>query len=87
MTSTESPAAISRQLAHAPQGVAVGPSAQFRQRARMRATVVLPGAALAREDVAVRDAVLEMAFSMVVRTCSWLTSSENVWGRYFLAMT
>ena len=36
------PAAISRQLAHTPQGVAVGPWMQFRQRARMRATVVLP---------------------------------------------
>src|SRR5450432_1350603 len=28
-----------------------------------------------------------MAFSMVVRTCSWLTSSEKVWGRYLRAMT
>ena len=36
------PAAISRQLAHTPQGVAVGPLTQFRQRARIRATVVLP---------------------------------------------
>ena len=30
------------QLAHTPQGVGVGPLMQFRQRARMRATVVLP---------------------------------------------
>src|ERR1035437_1536256 len=28
-----------------------------------------------------------MAFSMVVRTCSWLTSSENFCGRYLRAMT
>ena len=42
ITSTAPPAVISRQLAHTPQGVAVGPLMQFRQRARMRATVVLP---------------------------------------------
>ena len=30
------------QLAHLPQGVSVGPSAQFRQRARILAEVVLP---------------------------------------------
>src|SRR5438105_4052042 len=29
----------------------------------------------------------EMAFSSVVRTCSWLISSENVCGRYLRAMT
>ena len=42
ITSTEPPAAISLQLAHTPQGWLVGPFTQFRQRARMRATVVLP---------------------------------------------
>jgi hypothetical protein len=36
------PAVISRQEEHTPQGVTVGPSTQFRQRARMRAIVVLP---------------------------------------------
>jgi len=36
------PAVISLQLAHSPQGVAVGPWMQLRQRARMRAMVVLP---------------------------------------------
>ena len=34
--------ARSRQLSQRPHGVAVGPSAQLRQRARMRAEVVLP---------------------------------------------
>src|SRR5581483_10441758 len=29
----------------------------------------------------------EIAFSSVVRTCSWLISSANVCGRYFRAMT
>src|SRR5579863_2789505 len=29
----------------------------------------------------------EIAFSSVVRTCSWLISSENVCGRYLRAMT
>ena len=42
ITSTAEPAAISRQLAHLPHGVIVGPASQFRQRAKMRATVVLP---------------------------------------------
>ncbi len=32
----------STQLGQTPQGVSVGPSTQFRQRARMRADVVLP---------------------------------------------
>ena len=32
----------STQLGHVPHGVSVGPSAQLRQRARMRADVVLP---------------------------------------------
>ena len=58
MTSTVPPAVISRQLAHTPQGVAVGPLTQFRQRARMRATVVLPVPRWPGKDVAVRDALL-----------------------------
>jgi hypothetical protein len=41
-TSVEVPAVISRQGEHSPQGVTVGPRSQFRQRARMRASVVLP---------------------------------------------
>src|ERR1700683_3911785 len=28
-----------------------------------------------------------MAFSRVVLTCSWLTTSANDWGRYFRAIT
>jgi hypothetical protein len=36
------PRPSSTQLSHVPQGVSVGPCAQFRQRARMRADVVLP---------------------------------------------
>ena len=36
------PVARSRHESHCPHGVAVGPWAQFRQRARMRAEVVLP---------------------------------------------
>ena len=52
------PAVISRQLAQTPQGVAVGPSMQLRQRARMRATVVFPGSALAGKDITMSDALL-----------------------------
>ena len=36
------PRARSRQESQVPQGVSVGPCSQFRQRARMRAEVVLP---------------------------------------------
>jgi hypothetical protein len=41
-TSVEVPAAISVQAAQAPQGSSVGPSSQFKQQARIRASVVLP---------------------------------------------
>ena len=42
ITSTAPPSAISLQLAQTPHGVVVGPWTQLRQRATMRATVVLP---------------------------------------------
>ncbi len=42
MTSTDVPAAVSRQESHLPHGVGVGPSAQFSAFARMRAVVVFP---------------------------------------------
>ena len=42
MTSSELPAAISRQESHSLQGSAVGPFAQLSALARMRAVVVFP---------------------------------------------
>ena len=42
MTSSERPAAMSVQQSHTPQGVVVGPFAQLRDFARMRALVVFP---------------------------------------------
>ena len=42
ITSSELPAAIVRQDSHSPQGVTVGPLTQFRERARIFATEVLP---------------------------------------------
>src|SRR5207249_11261475 len=42
ITSNDIPAPISRQLAHARQGVGVGPFSQLRAFARIRAMVVLP---------------------------------------------
>ena len=42
ITSSELPAAIVRQDSHSPQGVSVGPLTQFRERARIFATEVLP---------------------------------------------
>ena len=59
ITSSEPPAGdFEAAGAHAAGLDRSGPCTQFRQRARMRATVVLPGAALAGKNVAVRDAVL-----------------------------
>ncbi len=55
------PRARSRQESHSPHGVAVGPCAQFRQRARMRALVVLPQPRGPREQVGVVDAVVVAA--------------------------
>jgi hypothetical protein len=41
-TSTELPAAISRQEGHSPHGVSVGPWTQFKDLARIRAVDVFP---------------------------------------------
>ena len=41
-TSMSRPCAISTQASHSPHGSPVGPFSQLRQRARMRAVVVLP---------------------------------------------
>jgi hypothetical protein len=42
ITSRLEPLAISTQLGQTPQGLAVGPFSQFRERARIRAALVLP---------------------------------------------
>src|SRR5205823_4603460 len=87
ITSTAPPAAISMQLAHTPQGWLVGPEMQFRHRARMRATVVFPVPRCPEKIYPCAIRFCAMAFSRVVLTCSWLTTSANDWGRYFLAIT
>ena len=58
MTSTVPPAAISRQLAHTPQGVAVGPLHAVQAAGQNAGDGGFAGAALAGEDVAVGDAIL-----------------------------
>src|ERR1017187_542139 len=87
MTSTVPPEVISLQLAHSPHGVAVGPWMQFRQRARMRATVVFPVPRWPEKMYPWAMRFCAIAFSSVVLTCSWLTTSWNVWGRYLRAIT
>ena len=57
-TSSELPRAISRQAGHSPQGRTVGPLAQFRAFARIRAVVVFPDTADSGEQERVRDPVL-----------------------------
>ena len=58
MTSTEPPAAISRQLAQTPQGWSVGPLIAVQAAGDDARGGGFAGAALAGKDVAVRDAVL-----------------------------
>ena len=94
MTSTALPARISVQESQMPQGSGVGRSA----RADLVAAVQRHGqdagdggladAAVAAEDVAVRDAVLrQSAFSSVRVTWSWPTTSAKRCGRYLRART
>ena len=56
-TSVDVPAAISVHEMHSPHGVSVGPFSQLIQRARMRASVVLPVPRGPRQQQGVRDSV------------------------------
>src|SRR6267143_5403373 len=53
----------------------------------MRATVVFPVPRCPEKMYPCAIRFCAMAFSSVVLTCSWLTTSAKDWGRYFLAMT
>ncbi|MEZ5291871.1 MAG: hypothetical protein R2745_12360 [Vicinamibacterales bacterium] len=84
-TSMSRPSAISMQASQVPHGVGVGPWAQFRARARMRAVVVLPqprGPAKTKAW-AIRRPV--RALRRVRVTAGWPRTSSNVWGRHLRA--
>src|SRR5271156_3225235 len=87
LTSSELPLRISTHAAHSPHGSAVGPFSQFRQRARIRAAVVLPTPRIPvnKNACAIRP---RLSASPSVRvTCSWPTSSEKRSGRHLRAST
>ena len=86
-TSMSRPCAISRHASHSPHGSASGPLRQFRQRARMRAIVVLPtprGPAKTN-DCAMRPAAIALRSVCVTPRCPM--TSSNRWGRHFRART
>jgi len=78
---------ISMHCGQTLQGSWVTPCSQLRVLARMRAVLVLPTprAPVNRKACATRPE--SMAFCRVRLTCSCPVSSENDWGRYFLART
>jgi hypothetical protein len=67
--------------------VAVGPFAQFRALARMRALVVLPTPRTPVNRNAWATRFCAMAFPMVVETWLWPTRSSNDCGLYLRART
>ena len=86
-TSVERPAAISSQKAQVPQGVSVGPFSQFSERAKMRASVVLPvpRGPVSRSAWGTRS--VRIALRSAVVTWFWPTTSSKACGRHLRAMT
>ena len=83
VTSSEWPAAISRQLTHSPHGSTPFGDWQFSALANMRERVVfpMPREPMNRYAFATRPA--SIAWRSVRTTCSCPTTSSNVMGRYF----
>ena len=87
ITSMSRPCAISTQASQTPHGSAVGPFSQFRQRARMRAVVVLPTPRGPENtnDCAMRFAAI--ALRSVCVTPRWPITSSKRCGRHLRART
>ncbi|KDP91697.1 hypothetical protein W824_05085 [Clavibacter cf. michiganensis LMG 26808] len=71
----------STQLGQTPHGVSVGPSAQLRQRARMRADVVLPQPRGPLNRYAWLTRLVRRAVRSGSVTCVWPMSSAKFSGR------
>src|SRR5690606_38223188 len=76
------PLAKSTQLAQVPQGTGVGPCSQFKQRAKMRADVVLPQPRGPENKYAWFTRFFSNAVIKGAVTCSCPMTSPNVSGRY-----
>ena len=87
ITSTAPPAAISMQLAHTPQGVAVGPLIAIQAARQNARDGGFAGAALAGKDVAVGDAVLRDGVFERGLDVFLVDQSAKDCGRYLRAMT
>src|SRR3972149_2398877 len=85
--SRERPAAISAHGWQVPQGVGVGPWAQLRALARMRAVVVLPTPRGPAKRKAWATRSVAMAFLRVSVTFRWPTTWSKTCGRHRRAMT
>src|SRR5580704_1137137 len=83
--STLRPASISRQLAQAPQGLALTPHSQLRHLARMRATVVLPTPRVPAKRNAWCTRPLSSALASARSTCSCPVISAKLCGRHLRA--
>ena len=86
-TSMSRPSATSRHTSHSPHGSAVGPSTQFRARARMRAVVVLPTPRGPANTNAWATRSRAMALRRVWVTPRWPTTSPKRCGRHLRART
>ena len=81
-TSSELPFAIARQAWHVMSGFGVGPCAQFRPFARIRASEVFPVPRGPAKRYAWRTCPAAIAFFSVRTTGSWPTTSSKPCGRY-----
>ena len=86
-TSTSSPRAIVSQASHRLQGVVVGPLAQFRALARIRAVDVLPTPLAPVNKYAWPTRLVVIALLKAWATWPWPTKSAKDCGRYRRATT
>ena len=87
ITSSDPPAVISRHASHSLQGVAAGPLTQLSAFAKMRAVVVFPTPRAPEKMYACATRLPRIAFASVPVTCCCPTTSSNVCGRHFRAIT
>jgi hypothetical protein len=87
ITSRCEPSAIALHAGSLTSNSAFGPSVQFSAFAKIRAVEVLPVPRGPTKRYACAMRLRLIAFFNVRTTWSWPTTSANVWGRHFRAMT